>query len=225
MLNVWTILWGDKYAKDYVYRLKWMVKQHLVRPHRFRCITDQQLPGIETVKPVCDYHGWWQKIGLFKPGLTSGFNLWLDLDVTIVGNLDWICRYERKNLAAPWNWAQSGHGGVQSSVMVWDECPEIWERFDYKRDSERLWGDQEFITELRDQGVIKVDQMPPERVVSYKYHCRHHLPGGSSVVCFHGKPDPHEVRDTWVKSTFTPIPDYMDSLATGEHSQKSPAAA
>jgi hypothetical protein len=215
MLTVWCVYWGDKYAADYVYTLKRMVEAHLSYEHVFVCVTDAYLPGVLCMKPSHpEWKGWWQKINLFRSGIATGPSLYLDLDVVITGMLDDLVEeYCGCDLAMPANWAQSGHGGCQSSVMLWrgNTCWDIYERFDYERDSKRLWGDQEFITELLgDPGKGNVTAIDPSLVVSYKYHCRTGKPEDARVVVFHGKPDPHEVGDAWVKnarSRFTPISD------------------
>ena len=206
------MFWGDKYSVDYVYALKRMVELNLTTPHEFICITSQPMPGVNCIQPECDYHGWWQKLQLFKPGLATGPSLYLDLDVVITGSLDGLVeQYAGCELAMPANWAMSGHGGCQSSVMIWrgDTCHDIWQSFDYEADSKRLWGDQEFITErLGDPGAGRITKITPSQIVSYKYHCRTGQPKDAKVIVFHGKPDPHEVSDKWVinaRSRFTPI--------------------
>jgi hypothetical protein len=85
--------------------------------------------------------------------------------------------------------------------MIWsgDTCHDIWTAFDYEADSKRLWGDQEFITERYGDPGKRITKITPSQVVSYKYHCRTGLPKDAKVVVFHGKPDPHEVADEWVK--------------------------
>ena len=203
MITVWSVLWGDKYPVDYVYRLKRAVERNLSIEHRFVCITDAELEGIECIKPVCNYKGWWQKISLFK--LATGPSLYLDLDVVITGTLDGLIEnYIDCDLAMPANWAMSGHGGCQSSVMIWKGgCHEIWESFDYEATHRRLWGDQEFITELMGNPGGKVTKITPNQIVSYKYHCRTGQPKDAKVVVFHGKPDPHEVGDAWVRAAWS----------------------
>ena len=61
-----------------------------------------------------------------------------------------------------------------------------------------LWGDQEWITALRNTQQLKVTYFPTDHVVSYKYHCRQNLPDKAKVVVFHGHPNPDEVHDEWV---------------------------
>ncbi len=120
-LTVWSVYWGDKYKKAYVYALKEAVEKNLSVQHEFRCITVESLPGIVTVKPYGPYHGWWSKLNLFAPHRATGPSLYFDLDVVIVGSLDYLIPYtETKNtVAAPANWAQSGYEGIQSSVIAW----------------------------------------------------------------------------------------------------------
>jgi len=104
--------------------------------------------------------------------------------------------YTLETLCAPANWGQSGHGGIQSSVLAWSgQLTEPFEKFDFAKDSKRLWGDQEFLSELYGDNYTRLP-----RIYSYKYHCMgKRLPLDASVVCFHGRPDYHEVSDDWVR--------------------------
>lgn len=211
MLTCWTMSTGGKYSDYYPQRLKREVGKYLSIPHRFRCIADHDIDGVETVDPPTDYPGWWGKIGLFKPGfVTLGPNLWLDLDVVITGSLDPLVRlYGNTAFAAAKNWAQSGHGGVQSSVMIWDggaHAQQIYNLFNPDNahwppvnQPGKLWGDQEFITTLRDKGLLQVSHIREQWVRSYKYHCRQGLPEDCRVVVFHGSPNPGdpEVNESW----------------------------
>lgn len=200
MLTVYCVCVGDKYEIDYVYRLQGMVEKNLTIPYRFVCVTEHDIPGVDTVKPLSDYKSWWVKLDLFQ--IATGRSLYFDLDVVITGNLDYLAEYTKLVFSAPMNWAQSGYGGIQSSVMAWNGTwKEPYLLFDYDKDSERLWGDQEFLTELAGDRFVKLPG-----IYSYKYHCRNGLIPEARVVVFHGKPDYHEVGDRWVKeSAYTPI--------------------
>ncbi len=193
MITVWSVLWGDKYSPAYVYALREMVAKYLTVPHQFKCLTDHNLPGIDTVKPQKGWPGWWGKLELFD--VADGPSLYFDLDVVITGDIDYLVYYTRHEFAAPENWALSGHGGIQSSVMAWNgewKLPALL--FDYDRDHERLWGDQEFLWELRSDNWVRIGS-----VGSYKYHCAHGKPDWMRIIVFHGKPDPHEVTG-WLLS-------------------------
>jgi len=67
-----------------------------------------------------------------------------------------------------------------------------YEAFDYRKDSERFWGDQEFLWDLLGDDWVKIPH-----VGSYKYHIRpnQEIPEWMRICAFHGKPDPHEVKD------------------------------
>jgi hypothetical protein len=212
MLTVWSLCWGDKYPDYYVQRLQKSVSEYVTLKHRFVCITERDIEGVECITHVVDWPGWWGKIGLFKPGVSDGYNLWLDLDLVITGNLDhMILTYSGAHMACAKNWAQSGHGGCQSSVMLWKGgkgCQAEWiYRYFDPADAHwppinkpgYLWGDQEHLTVLRDSGRISVTHFDPALVQSYKYHCRESLPDGCKIVVFHGDPKPADVRESWFK--------------------------
>jgi len=205
MLTVWCVCVGDKYSDADVYALRDMVANNLDQHYVFRCLSDRPIPGIYCLVLDEAWPGWWSKLLLFKHA--RGPNLYLDLDVVVVGNL---ARLLSKPISMPLNWGQSGHGGCQSSVMSWGQSyPDIARQFDINQlhapergncgayGAEKLWGDQEFITDLMGnpgEGEI----VPMQGVYSYKYHCRQSLPDDAVVVCFHGQPKPNEVRDEWV---------------------------
>lgn len=179
--------------------LERMVAANLSEPHTFRCVAQSDLPG------------WWGKVRLFE--MSKERNLWLDLDVVITGSLDNLVT-PTNNLRIAKNWANSGYGGCQSSVMYWegDAHKTISAEFDPaiaywppRNDPGVLWGDQEWITQLRDEGRVQVEYFNQDEVVSYKYHCRGKaVPKGAKVVVFHGKPNPSEVTEKWVNNARYP---------------------
>lgn len=197
LLNVFCVCVGNKYHPAYVYALKEAVEKNLSIPHVFKCITTHRLIGINCVTPFVPYHGWWSKLNLFTPGMADGPSIYLDLDVVITGSLDYLAEYAQTEFAAPANWARSGHGGIQSSVMAWRgklTTPYEYIKPQWPEVTKRLWGDQELLWELFGD---KWERIP--RVYSYKYHCAGvSQPSDMSVCVFHGKPDPHEVNDAWL---------------------------
>ena len=213
MLTVWCVWWRDpanpdKYSAYHVLRLKTTVAKNLTIPHRFVCITSERLNDVETMPPSSGLPGWWGKLELWRPGVCDVNNLYLDLDVVITGSLDeMVAQYADCVLAAPSNWAQSGHGGVQSSVLlwrssrftlpIWKEFKPEWAHWPPVNKPGTLWGDQEWITRLRDAGRIEVTPINPAWVKSYKYHCRDGLPPDTRVCVFHGDPKPENVRAAW----------------------------
>lgn len=194
MLTVWSVCIGTKYHPAYVYALRDMVRDHLTIPHQFKCITTRKMPGISCVTPFVPYQSWWSKINLFTPGMTSGPNLYFDLDVAICGSLDYLAEYANGPFAAPANWAQSGHGGIQSSVMAWNgNWTRPFNEIQWPQAVQKYWGDQEYLWDLLGDDWIRIP-----RVCSYKYHCRQSVPEDASVIVFHGDPKPLVVQDPWI---------------------------
>ncbi|MEL6550573.1 MAG: hypothetical protein AAFQ54_10055 [Pseudomonadota bacterium] len=94
-----TMKWGALYGPEYVNRLARGVSQHLARPHRFICFTDdatglddrvEAFPLPKLGLPAGNSDTRWQKLALFSKDLfgLSGTALFLDLDLVITGRLD-----------------------------------------------------------------------------------------------------------------------------------------
>ena len=189
MLTVWSVCTGDKYPVRYVYALRDMVAANLPAPYKFRCITEHEIPGISTLMPYMNWPGWWSKLNLFNDAV--GPSLYFDLDVVITGDLDYLVPYTQYQLAAPANWAQSGHGGIQSSVLAWNgEWREPFTQCQKDDPFGRLWGDQEYLWELLGDDWVRIPG-----VGSYKYHVHGAIPDWMRVCVFHGEPKPHQVTD------------------------------
>lgn len=211
MLTIWCVYVGNKYPIEYVYNLRKMVRDHLSMPYRFRCISDRTIPIIDTASALPQFSAspeklWWHKLSLFH--YADGPSIYFDLDTIIVGRIEKLIPYTENLLSMTANWALSGHGGWQSSVMCWDgSLKDPFEKWDISTVM-RLWGDQEFITEVMGDRVTPIN---PNLVLSYKYHINRQglrqPPSDTVAITFHGKPDYHEVSDSWVtQSLSTPIP-------------------
>lgn len=159
--------------------------------------------------------GWWHKTQLFDPTLFKGQIVYFDLDVVIVDNLDWILDLDTKYF---WGirdfrylWSDR-RMELNSSVMYFntDKFRYVWHEF--KKNSEhwmnRLHGDQNFIWRQIPQATQRYfNEM---QVKSYKWECLdggwdnsqrvYRTPGSgtvipreTSVLVFHGKPNPEDV--------------------------------
>lgn len=210
MLNVWSVCVGDKYKDEDVLILKEMVSRHLTIPYKFNCLSDRKIHGVETTISPVDWPGWWQKLALFL--VETKQSLYLDLDCVVVGDLT---RLISNRLSMSKNWAQSGHGGCQSSVMSWGKDYRFLafdfdpKKLTYKGERggvshyglygpKQLWGDQEYICDVMGApGESEI--IPMNHIYSFKYHCRQSVPEDASVIAFHGNPKPSEVNAEWVR--------------------------
>jgi len=207
-VNVVCVYWGNKYPIEYVTRLRNMVARNMQHTnYDFYCITDEKITeDIKTLKPTDNWGTWWQKINLFNPEIVpEGKTLYFDIDSIITGNIDDLARMRTDmSLTIIENFSpRKSECAHNSSIILWDSgdprITKIYEEF--KKDSERvmkeLHGDQCVVWRiLRDD----IANFPRELISSYKYHCRGKgLPKETRAVIFHGKPDPDEVTDQWVK--------------------------
>jgi hypothetical protein len=151
MDTVACVLWVGKfrnrnYTPDWVYRLREGVGQHLSRPHRFVCLSNVEVPGVEVIPLTHSWPGWWSKIELFSSHPLGARVLFLDLDVLVTGSLDELLAHPALMVLCP----NSERDIYQSSCMVWsppegreiyDECtPEVRQEFR---------GDQEWIAHIK----------------------------------------------------------------------------
>ncbi len=192
---------GGGFTDEYVYKLREGVAKHCHTPHRFVVMTNERFEDFETLRPDNNYPGWWGKVELFRPGAFAGQVTYFDLDTMIVGDITDI-------VSEPQSFAMLrdfyGKQRVASGMMVWnasDDWSAIYETFNRSRipeysESMEKWGDQGWISDcLLDEPVRLQDQFP-DRIVSYKVEMKAQgkMPKGASVVCFHGKPRPHQIN-------------------------------
>jgi hypothetical protein len=208
VLNVVMVQTGNYLGRgvEYVTNLHRMVDEHLTLPHRVYLLTDDAASNYPDMRVIPSEHrGWWEKLRIFKQGMFTGRVMFLDLDTLIVGNIDHIAAYDGHFATLHDFWRPMGLG---PAVMLF--APE-WADFIYGEWAAERFpmrdprGDQGWIENLN-QGRMRKDvdilqDMHPGEFVSYKTHCTKGLPAGARVVCFHGKPRPHEVggwvRDYW----------------------------
>lgn len=220
MIHIWCVCVGSKYNVGHVKNLHKMVKKNLPGKFQMFCVTDREEILSDTeleflpIRNPNNYPGWWSKINIFE--LSRQPSIYFDLDVIIPGSLEPLIKYTQNDMAMPMNWALSGHGGFQSSVICWKGGarglawafqehrigkPENGNYGYYAEDSGvKHWGDQEYLTyHYKD----KITEIEPGIVISYKYHARQTLPEKACVVAFHGKPDYDEVNHEWIKAALS----------------------
>lgn len=232
-LIVCCVRWGTRYPALYYNRLRHMVERHLRQPHEFVVLTDNAEglePGIRTVPPPDNVEGWWGKLSffrddLFEPGRTL---IYLDVDVVIVGSLDFLVE-DSADLRIIRNFGADA--GFNSSVMRIraGSLPHIYESFAADAEAIMAGGvhtDQSWIHECYPEAPV----FPRGPIVSYKRDMNAHVllaakklgmdfawlkaptwmtvepPEGASIIVFHGKPDPEDVMDApygpWKRAPF-----------------------
>ena len=176
---------GPTYNRSHVSRLERMVAEHLKQPYRFICLDDSPFPG------------WWAKISLFEPGRFVGRVLYLDLDVSVIGNLDDLAAYPSP-FAIIENFKEMKErdkARFNSSVMAWDAgiADNMYSTFNGSV-MQRMSGDQDYISEQMPNAAT----FPDGWCVSYKvrrYAKFNTLSKDTRVVCYHGKPKVWDLPD------------------------------
>lgn len=234
MLNVVCLKWGTKYGPGYVNRLYHMVGRQLRRRFRFHCLTEDPSgldAGIVVLPLVCSpgLSGWWYKLSLFAPEFFGlrGRLLYLDLDVVIAGNIDFLCDVPGDFVILR-NWSRKRMWNSSVMRFVIGAHADVWRGFQDKAESimTSCNGDQEWIF----QCIPEAATWPAEKIVSYKKSLDSRafpllaklggehfglraparldtpLPATAAIVVFHGKPDPEDVAyrpcGLWKRASF-----------------------
>ena len=221
------VIHGDKYTWDYVERLYSMLKRNsnydisfhvftekkrTVSPHMIKHVLEDW-PGISGPKKA-----WWYKMQMFNPAHMSGKLLYLDLDVVITKNIDWMWNQDTRYFWAirdfKYMWRPTWKG-MNSSVMLWDttQWGKIWNEFQSRNIAatvKQFHGDQDFLNSLITEKHLRFfDQ---NAVQSWRWQIKdggmdmktriYKKPGAGSVLdpttavmIFHGSPKPHETAD------------------------------
>lgn len=211
MITVACLLWGDwcaPHGERYVRAMKASVAFHLSLEHRFVCLSDREIEGVETLPlPVSHWKRHLPKLWLYAPenGLT-GRVLALDLDDIPVGPLDALAAYDGRFCCVedPWEFERLAGGGpasfeagdpvlaerlyqpfVEDMDAAWKLC-KGFDRYLYRNvmpDAD-LWP-REWIADAKPQGTREIIDS---------------IPRGTRIAHFHGKPRPHEVQRAWLDS-------------------------
>lgn len=154
------------------------------------CLSDTPISGVTTIPLKFNWPGWWSKMEAFRPDI-EGNLLLIDLDSTVIrlpsepsvttvlpdfyrpelmgSGFMYLTAADRKRVWAEWIKDPIGH----MARCRTREC----------------WGDQGFLNP-----IIGSSARWGEDVRSYKLHCRHGVPEGTSVICYHGMPRPWDIE-------------------------------
>jgi len=201
-----------------------MVHRHLTISHRFVCFTEDSKninPNI-TIIPLFDdprIKGWWWKTYMFCPEHfdKADLNLYFDLDMVIVNNIDKLCRYlpgsfiGLEDLGRVFNRPPK----LGSAVLRWQGSlyKNIWEEFIKNPDISRKFpgGDQDWIWSLHKS---RMNFFPKPWIMSYKWEIRTideliridnkwifkgtrdvEIDKETAVLAFHGTPNLEDTED------------------------------
>ena len=200
---------GGEYRPEHVVSLYRGVQKHWRIDRlgylRMICLTDVRFvqAGVECVRLIGDWPGWWSKMELFRPDI-PGDLLYIDLDTVIVGDLAAVANVKRLTVLRDFYHKDKldRQGWVGSGLMYLPEAcrAPIWPRWllDPQGHMARhgRGGDQKLLQAEIGAEAARWQDVLPDQVVSYKIHVKANggkVPPGARVVCFHGKPRPWQV--------------------------------
>lgn len=186
MITVCCVKAKPHYDHVWVNRLYRMVKENLTIPHRFICVTDDDSGVKCAVKRLPKgLGGWWSKLALHRQDFLEPPVFYLDLDVLILGNLDFIAEYKGDFALLRDFYRLDGFG---SGVMLWNKPhPHIWENWLKNGTPNHPLGDQGWM-EWMVPNADRLQDVFPDKFVSYKVHCEYGPPNEAAVMSFHGIP-------------------------------------
>lgn len=187
------------YKKSYVELLYKQCKKY-APDIEFLCISDDpSVPGY--IKMEHDWPRWWPKMEIFK---IPGPVLYLDLDTIIVKDLrpmlDNISQYEFIAIRDFYK-DHKMERTLGSGVMFWNgNMKYLYDEFlkDPQKNMDecsttRWWGDQGFIEKTIKNNVVYWQDIVPNKLVSWKVHCKNGIPADADIIAFHGKPKPWDI--------------------------------
>ena len=185
---------GGAFTSEYVHRLSENVMTHAHRDHRFVCLTDskEHLPG-EVIPLTEDLPGWWSKLELFKE--YRGRVVYFDLDTILTDSIKPLLDYDGPMALLKDLWEPNNK--LSTGVMAWNSPVQFLTPTDEEkakiRANPRVMDEYHVVGKL-EQAKWHIDVVQDiVKVASYKWECKDGVPEGTSVVCFHGKPRPHEI--------------------------------
>ena len=202
---------GGDYTPEYVQNMKKSLDR--VIGYRddwtFTCFTDLDFfscPDTEIIPIHKRLEGWWSKLEIFR---LTGPCLYFDLDTVFLSDFSHLFKtiLELKSFEflalQPFRSAEIWASGI----MVWNgDWHQLFSKF---RNPDLIvqWDQRYIFPKLEELGAtIRAIQGYLTGVYSYKHHCREQVPEDAKIVCFHGRPRPHQVAwINWVKKCWSNI--------------------
>lgn len=137
---------GGEYQPQHVQAMQRQIAQW-APDAKFQCLSDTDVPGVETIPLVHNWPGWWAKLELFR--LLGGY-LYTDLDNVILGPLDefFVGKYttQRRGWNALMYVPENFHAGL-AAYRDFAEDPDRWKAEFFTADYGVPFGDAGFVNQ------------------------------------------------------------------------------
>lgn len=190
---------GGEYRPEYVQRLH---AQFCGLPSV--CLSDVNVPGIETLPLRHDWPGWFAKMELFNPDAIRDDILYFDLDTQIINSPEPYLHDDRLRMLSDFYHPQKPASGMM--FIPKNDKTHIWKAWtaNTQKWMQECRGDQDVLEAICGRDVARFGAS----VKSYKvhvaapgmpgWHARRslgngYIPPDTDVLCFHGYPRPWEL--------------------------------
>lgn len=202
---------GGDFNVAYVNHIADSVKRNSTMPYTFVCLTDLTGKFSPNVHKIIQLRHnlpkWWSKMELFAPNkFTTERILYMDLDTMVVDNIDDILQFSGEFMVLRDFNTQCE---LASGIIAWKNFNprtyQIYENFMEAPQSHMnsFNGDQDFIRTVKYINPEYIQDSYPNKIISYKRDCTNNsetsIPTNSSIICFHGKPRPHQINNPIIK--------------------------
>ena len=226
--NLLCVNHGAFYTPKYVYNLWKSAMDYTQEGFNFYLFTDNssiypqnlgwnfiQLPDWET--NINGFKPWWYKIEIFNQAHgIAGNNLYLDLDVVIINNIDSFWNYSPEEFRICHDFNRAFSKKIMfsnSSIMGWRDnaMHHLYKKFieNMQYTVHKFRGDQDYI---HDNMIDREVFWPREWAMSWKWeiyrggkmspHSNLYksdqtivIPNDTKIIVCHGKPNPHEITE------------------------------
>ena len=204
-INCGCVIHGPAYNWTYVERLHSMLSRHLTNFGKLHVWTEANRPVPEhmvkhVLEPMNTPLGWWYKMQMFDSTHYAGDLLYMDLDVVVVNNIDWIVQHNPDEFWTINDFLylqqHPGWHRINSSIMWFNtqRMSWLWNQFG-PDDTGRHRGDQDYL----EHHIKHRQYLDPKRVISWRWQAQNKpIDDPVSVLVFHGQPKPHELLDNVV---------------------------
>jgi len=213
IVTAWWNNWCEPYATTYIHRLRNGIARYLNLEHKFILACRKKPPGLDsTINTIhLPDHGLMGEMPrmwlLSQDAPLNGRILLFDLDTVITGPLDDVAQYDGRFAVLDDLWSPGVCGGGVFGFQAHDEelHDTIWAPAVQNPDqtNKMTGGDERLWLRHVIPDADRWQTLYPGRFVSSKPQptrkLRVDVPEEVSVVCFHGRPRPHEVADMpWI---------------------------
>jgi ubiquinone/menaquinone biosynthesis C-methylase UbiE len=206
-----SLLSGDGYSLDYLIKMRDMLARNITIPYKFVCLTDRDINTniCDSIKVENAYGGLWSKLEMFKHGIVKSERIIsIDLSLIILKNIDDILTMEDDFIVLKtWNKSNWNKDLCAAGIMSWingGTFSFIYEKFNKNAVTDYPKGERQYISKQLAQNNITPTYLQDsvKGVYSFKRNCKPAPPADTRIVCFHGKPKPHEAKASWIREVW-----------------------